>query len=378
MKIAISHLRHAQVGGTERFLNQISSELAERGHEVTILCRTRGESNHPDIRFVQLRAMAFGRGHRLWRFAKDVERHLQNHQYDLVFGLGRTWSQDVVRVGGGLYRDQIAIGRGKRRYWPRDLIAEAIERRTFSPGNYKMVIANSRLTERALSNEYGIPQDQMTTIHNAVDTQKFSDQLRASRGAELRRECGFEPYHNVYLFLGSGYRRKGLDRLLKAFPEVLAKAPASRLMIVGNDSKQHEYEKLAEQEGIAKHCVFLGKRNDPEVCYNAADIYVMPTQFDAFGFSALEALACGLPVIITDTAGAAEVMTSSCGEVLSGTEEQLPHLIGEAMLKIPEGAKDQATRQRNIEVAANYGEQTVMAKNIDVLEQVYANRQRTQ
>jgi UDP-glucose:(heptosyl)LPS alpha-1,3-glucosyltransferase len=368
MKIALTHLRHASVGGTERFLNQISSELANRGHDVTIICRTHESTHHPDINFISLRGIALGRGHRLWRFAKAVEKYLEENHYDLVFGLGRTWTQDVVRVGGGLYRDQISKGRGKRRYWPRDLIAEAIERKTFAEGNYRMVIANSHLTENSLIKEYNIPDKQITTIHNAVDINRFNDHLRQTSGKDLRSQCGFTDDHKVYLFLGSGFKRKGLDRLLDAFPHTLRQEPQSRLIIVGHDSAQESYIKRARKLGIYNKVQFLGKRNDAEACYNAADIYVMPTRFDAFGFSALEALACGLPVIITDTAGAAEVMTKDVGVVISSTEKDFTNKLAQAMSSLVTDARDSRVRKKSMELASDYAEKIIMDKNISVLE----------
>jgi UDP-glucose:(heptosyl)LPS alpha-1,3-glucosyltransferase len=369
MKIALTHMRHATTGGTERFLNQISSALARRGHDVTIICRTHAEANHPDIKFVALRGWAIGRGHRLWRFAKDVEKFLANNKFDLVFALGRTWTQDVVRVGGGLYRDQIGQGLGKQRFWPRDLVAMAIERKTFAPGNYRMVIANSYLTERSIIDEYQVPAESITTIHNAVDTERFVDNIRSTQGKDLRQTCGFSDEHRVYLFLGSGYRRKGLDRLLHAFALVHEQNPASRLIVVGNDSSQRDYEKLAAQLQIADMVCFLGKRNDAEVCYNAADIYVMPTRFDAFGYSAIEALACGLPVVITDSAGAAEVMEENVSQIVRATEPEMPRALADAMLGMTRDARDPGMRADARKLAAEYSETKVISKVVALLEQ---------
>lgn len=368
MKIALTHMRHASTGGTERFLNQIAAELLRRGHEVTIICRTCEPELQPDASFVCLRGWALGRGHRLWRFARGVERHIKTNSYDLVFGLGRTWSQDVIRVGGGLYSDQIGKGLGRQRYWPRDLIAQAIEQRTFAAGNYRMVIANSRLTESSLIERYEIPPDRIVTIHNGVDTNRFNDSYRTTSGQTLRNECGFSEKHLVYLFLGSGYRRKGLDRLLEAFPSVVSQRPESRLIVAGNDSGQQDYEQHANLLGIGDKVVFLGKRDDPEVCYNAADIYVMPTRFDAFGYSAIEALACGLPVVITETSGAAEVMQADVSRIVSGKEAMIPTALCSAMLDIAGDAKSDSVRNAAKALARQYSVERVMTLVADLLE----------
>lgn len=375
MKIAISHLRHADIGGVERFQNQLSAALAARGHDVTILCRTYGRPHHPAITFISFRSFApLGSGNRLWRFAKDIERHVARHDYDLVLGLGRTWSQDIIRAGQGLYRDQIEKGLGRRRRMPRDLISEAIERRTFAPNNYKMVLSNSYQTQRSLAAAFAIPKDKMTTIHNAVSLERFNDCHRQGRGRALRRQCGFDQSHRVYLFLGMGFKRKGLDRLLHAFPQVAAREPNSRLMIVGSDSQQKKYANDTKRLGIDGKVAFLGSRTDAEICYNAADIYVMPSRFDAFGFSALEALACGLPVVITDTAGASEVMTPAVGEVIPSLSTPMADTLSQAMLSIEVGAENPQMRSACKKVAANYAEDIVINKYMCVLERVFADK----
>jgi UDP-glucose:(heptosyl)LPS alpha-1,3-glucosyltransferase len=367
MKIALTHLRHAKVGGTERFLNQISSKLADRGHDVTIICRTHEEPQHSGVKFISLRGMALGRGHRLWKFAKAVERHISNNHYDLVFGLGRTWSQDIVRVGGGLYRDQIKKGLGKNRYWPRDLIAEAIERKTFKKGNYKFVISNSYQCEKSLIEAYDIPPDRIRTIHNGVDIDRFNDNCRHSSGLALRRECGFNESNLVYIFLGNGFKRKGLDRLLDAFAKTQLMQPESRLLIVGHDKKQRDYEQHAQTLGIADKACFLGKRNNPELCFNAADVYVMPTRYDAFGYSALESLACGLPTIVTDSAGAAEVMDSTVSRVINSTDPELIDSLRDAMLELG-NRPDKQMRAACKQAAAAHSQETSLNQYIQTLE----------
>ena len=65
MRVALTHLRHAQTGGPERYLNQLAAFLAEGGHEVTIICRRRAESPHPAVRFEVLHNLALGPAWRL-------------------------------------------------------------------------------------------------------------------------------------------------------------------------------------------------------------------------------------------------------------------------------------------------------------------------
>lgn len=329
MRICLTHMRHAQMGGTERYLNHLAHHLCERGHEVTIVCRSHTEPPHPAVRFERLRSFALGPAWRRWAFARAVERyvHANRQRFDVIFGLGKTWSHDVVRMGGGCMRthlDLMAHGfagpAASRtvRLRPTDYVALAIERRTFTPGAYRRIITNSGMVKRDVMNRYPIDPDRIEVIHNGVDVERFHRRRWQDQGAELRRQAGFGPDALVFLFLGSGFPRKGLDLMLDAFPAVLAQHPHARLLVVGRDSAQTSYERYARERGIADCVRFLGARSDPEVCYAASDVYVLPTRYDAFAFSVLEALASGLPVVTTESCGAAELIEPGVqGSVIS-------------------------------------------------------------
>lgn len=325
MRVALVHLRHSHAGGTERYLNQVAAHLAARGDEVTIVCRSHEEAPHPAVRYVELRSFAPGATWRMWAFARDVERHVAASGYDVVFGLGKTWSHDVIRLGGGChqtYLDQAhaatrsgwekAIGRG----WLKQRVALAIEARALAPSTYLRVVTNSEMVKRDVGARHAVPAEKIDVIYNGVDLERFHPDRHRDRAAELRHACNLAPGDFVILFLGSGYGRKGLDLLLDAFARLLRQAPRTRLLVVGYDSAQPAYEDKAAQLGIAEHMRFLGGRRDAEVCYAAADVYALPTLYDPFANSTLEALATGLPVITTTANGGHEILDGETGSVL--------------------------------------------------------------
>src|SRR5690606_10715114 len=103
LKIAIVHMRYSWTGGTERYLRQVAEHLAAQGHDVTIVCRSVKGEKLPGVRFLLLRDFAVGGAWRQWAFARAVERHVRAGDYDVVYGLGKTWTHDVIRLGGGLH-----------------------------------------------------------------------------------------------------------------------------------------------------------------------------------------------------------------------------------------------------------------------------------
>jgi UDP-glucose:(heptosyl)LPS alpha-1,3-glucosyltransferase len=123
----------------------------------------------------------------------------------------------------------------------------------------------------------------------------------------------------VLLFLGSNYDRKGLGVLLEAFPAFLREHPAAKLLVVGSDADPSGWKRRARELGVEASVLFLGKRADADACYAAADLYVLPTRYDSYAYTVLEALATGIPAIVSDAAGASEVVDAAAGAVFPWT-----------------------------------------------------------
>lgn len=336
MKIALVHMRHSVVGGTESYLNGLSAYLARSGHEVTIVCRSHTAPSHPALRFAVLRPFAVGPAARMWTFARAVEQHVRETPYDVVMGLGKTWSHDVIRLGGGCHATYLARAHGavaRRRLLPllplKHRLALRIEARALAPGSYRRVIVNSRMVAEDVAARYGVPPQRLHVIYNGVDLERFHPRRREEEGRRLRAALGIDFSAPVVLFLGSGFARKGLDIVLDALSR-LAGQPW-RLLVVGRDSAEAHYRKQAASLRIADRVLFVGPRRDAHACYAAADLFVLPTRYDPFANATLEALASGLPVVTTVTNGAAELLVEGReGSVLpSGSPEAVARALGD-------------------------------------------------
>jgi UDP-glucose:(heptosyl)LPS alpha-1,3-glucosyltransferase len=313
MRVALVHLRQRGTGGTERYLDQLAGHLVERGHAVTVVCRSHEAPPRPEVEFAVLRPPALGGAWRAWAFARAVERHVARSTYDVVFSLGRTWTHDVIRLGGGCHATFLELGRSGEERWRgcvdrlRDRVVLDIERRGLAPGAYTAVVTNSQMVKKDVMQRHAVPEDRLTVIYNGVDLRRFRP-ARRREGTALRRDCGLADGDLVVVFLGTGYARKGLSPLLDAFPAFLRTCPNARLLVVGYDSQRRRFERQAERNGVDAAVRFLGGRRDAEVCLAASDIYALPTRYDPFANSTLEALASGLPVVTTSADGASEVI----------------------------------------------------------------------
>jgi UDP-glucose:(heptosyl)LPS alpha-1,3-glucosyltransferase len=110
----------------------------------------------------------------------------------------------------------------------------------------------------------------------------------------------------LFLFVGSGFWRKGLDAAIGA---LAASGNAKlHLAVAGRDRESARYAALAAAAGLGARVRLLGGRDDVRPLYAAADCFLLPTRYDPFPNTALEALAMGLPAIVGRRSGAAEIL----------------------------------------------------------------------
>jgi len=376
MHVALVHMRHAGTGGTEAYLNHLARFLLSLGHEVTVICRSHETSPDPRMRFVVLRRFAPTATARMDGFARDVEAHLRSARYDVVFGLGKTYAQDIIRLGGGCHATYLEKahaatlspwGRCFRRGARKQRHALVIEERALAPGSARRVIVNAEMVKRDVIARYGLDPERIEVIYNGVDLERFRPD--AQRRKALRSECGWTEQEFVILFLGTGYGRKGLDTLLRAFSRLLGEQPQARLLVVGYDSSQARYSKLTASLNCAQRVRFLGGRRDVEACYAASDLYVLPTRYDPFANTTLEALASGLPVITTTSNGGGEVIREGIeGSVLDHPDDD--ETLAEALRLwcVPE--RNQSGKVAARKCAEGYSWETMARHSYEILQEV--------
>jgi L-malate glycosyltransferase len=162
------------------------------------------------------------------------------------------------------------------------------------------VTAVSRfLKEKTLTN-YGIEKD-IEVIPNFVDTRKY----QRSPGEDVRSHFA-SPEEKILVHTSNFRPVKRVPDVIRIFNEVRKKVP-SRLVIIGDGPERSQCEMLSRELGIQDLVKFLGKQTDVIHILSLADIFLMPSQSESFGLSALEAMACGVPVISSSVGGLPEL-----------------------------------------------------------------------
>ena len=308
MNIALVRQRYTAFGGAERFVSSAVRALQAQGADVTIVTRRWESANGLRARICN--PFHIGSVWRDWGFARAVCRLLGRERFDLVQSHERIACCDIYRAGDGVHREWLnqrrrVLGRWRRlglALNPYHRYTLAAERKLFASPQLKAVICNSRMVRDEIRAYFGLPEDKLHVIYSGVDGSLFHPGLREEFGEPLRESFGIAPQVPVFLFVGSGFARKGLAPLLRSLPAGV------HLLVVGTDKRAAAYRKLAGQLGIAARVHFAGGQKDVRPFYAASDLLVLPTLYDPFPNAALEALACGLPVLTSAKSGAAEVI----------------------------------------------------------------------
>jgi N-acetyl-alpha-D-glucosaminyl L-malate synthase BshA len=128
--------------------------------------------------------------------------------------------------------------------------------------------------------------------------------------AEEKKECtqaiAAPNGEKVVMHISNFRKVKRVQDVIQAFRLIVEKIPC-RLIMVGDGPERNMAENLAEELGIRKHCMFIGKVKNSLSILPCADVFFLPSASESFGLSALEAMACGIPVIGSNAGGMPEV-----------------------------------------------------------------------
>jgi UDP-glucose:(heptosyl)LPS alpha-1,3-glucosyltransferase len=305
VRVALVIERFEALGGVEGVAWQVAHGLAAAGDEVHVVARKAAPCKGIHVHIVSVPSL--WQPWRVMAFSDAAARVATRDAFDVVHSFSRTRHQDLFRAGGGSHAEYMerqygGFGLAWRRLSPRHRVLLAIERQVFADAS-QTILCNSKMVRSELARRYAIPDTRLAVLYNGVDLERFHPSRRATEGAALRAElaAGAAP---VWLFLGSGFRRKGVDTALRA---LAGAAGDGVLWVAGSDDPKH-WRDLADTLGVGARVRWLGGARDAAALCAAADALILPTRYDAFANVCLEAAAAGLPVVTSARNGAAEIL----------------------------------------------------------------------
>jgi glycosyltransferase involved in cell wall biosynthesis len=348
----IDLISQTRAGGSAKVPYHLAKEQTKQGHKVTIYASdwdAKDQEPPEGVELVKFKTVANISGYRitpgiLKAKVKDYDIiHL--HNYRTFPNVCVSWLARRAKVPYLLQaHGSMPIGRHKKllkqiddTVWSKNVMHHADK-----------LIAVSDIEVKQYA-DMGNSRDRIVTVPNGIDLEEFKTLPPRD---EFRKQHNIKPDEKIVLYLGRIHEIKGLELLAKAFAR--ANRQNITLVITGNDDGyQSKFAALTEKLGIASRTLYTGAAYgvDKLRIYTDADVYVLPSRYEIFGITILEALACGTPVIVTDRCGLKDIVHDGYGMVVPYDEVGLAN----AMLKIIETDTMKLFRDERKALAQQYG-----------------------
>jgi len=344
LHVTPTYLPAVRYGGPVYSVHALCRALARAGHEVHALTTSvngTGDSDVPhdravDLNGVQVHYCRSGELRRLF-YSRALAAHLRAHAGDFdVLHLHTVYVFPTWAGARAATRANVPYLLSPRGMLVRDLIARRnavikrawiglIERRNLARA--ARIHLTSREELRALA-ELGLVLAPTAIVPNGVDPPAPLSPDRVSDDVAAAIRAGFD-----MLSFGRIHWKKGLDRLIRALPNV----PNARLVIAGNDEDGYAEAlgRMAAEQNVADRVRIIARftsGDDKEALFAAARLFVLPSLSENFGNVVAEAMVRRVPVAVTEAVGAAEIVRASGSGVIAGKEEgALAQTLAEAL-----------------------------------------------
>lgn len=336
MHVVLLKAKLGQKGGLEKSARRIGSAFLAKGANVTFLT----EQTFPLCRWPAFL--------RLEQYDRAVCSWLKNNPADIVFGMERNREQTHLRAGNGVhaaYLKSRLASEGQIRYAicqinPLHRKILELEKQAFEYPGLKKLFVGSRMVQQQALEHYAIDPKKIEVIHNGVEWEEWAAHFAAWEQGKKAALAKFDldPHLLHLLFIGNGYKRKGLDQLLEAL--AIWRFRDFHLSVVGKEKNIEQYRSKLARLGLEKRVRLFGPQKDVLPFYQLADALAIPSFYDPFANVTVEALAMGLFVISSKTNGGHEILTQQNGSVIENLldPESIASSLDLALPKTPASA----------------------------------------
>ena len=182
----------------------------------------------------------------------------------------------------------------------------------------KAIITPSHSSNIDISNEFSVNKDFIDVVHNGIDTETFKPNDNKKRIK-----------NRIITTASSDLPLKGLKYLIKALPKIISLYPDTELVVIGKAKNNGETMKLIKKLNLLPHIHFKSNLKEEDIVdlYASAELAVIPSLYEGFGFGAGEAMSCGVPLISTLSGGLEDIVKGSCYEIEPGSSVQIENAV---------------------------------------------------
>lgn len=339
MIVAFCLYKYFPFGGLQRDFMRIASTVAARGHHVRVYTQSWEGDCPKAFELIRVPVKSHTNHGRNAEYYAWVQEHLKTHPADRVVGFNKMPGLDVYFAADVCYAEKVAQEKGFfYRLTSRYRHYAAFERATFEQGKSTKLMM---LTDKQIADfqkHYQTEPERFQILPPGIyPDRKYSEHIPGSREI-YRQKNGINEQQNLLLQVGSDFGRKGVDRSIEALASLPESLRHNTLLFVVGQDKPRKFEALAEKLGVRSNVRFFSGRNDVSELMAAADLLLHPAYQEAAGIVLLEAIAAGLPVLVTSVCGYAHyIADANCGTVIAEPfcQEQLNEVLRKALTQSP-------------------------------------------
>ncbi len=297
----------AKRGGHERYLRRLITGLVRNNVQITAFS-TAFDSDIRDIDgldCVRVPYTRFPQWMRYLSFNKNARRAVSTctSDFNLVFSTEYVSFGDVYRAGAGIALAEIDhYGSFFDKLFIKNQVKIHLQRKLMSAPP-QSVIVNSESMRRQIIEYFHVPRESISLVYNGIDTEVFSPAVCKMHRSSTRKELGLCSGNFVCLAIGDNIKRKGIDRVVR----MLENIPDRRLRLVLVGANKKHLSSIVGKR-LDDRIIFCGYTDEIHRYYAAADLCIAASRYDPAPNIILEALACALPVVVSNQCGLTELL----------------------------------------------------------------------
>lgn len=355
LSIALVIKNFVATGGAEKYAVETARRILEKGHKIDLYARNIDKSLTTGMTVFKVPdKLKFSSVLSLYSFAKEASKLMAGKKYDVIHSHDKGCAGHVSTLHTFSYKKGIEKFSFFKKlndfvFSPRAWLYLHMEKEQIRS---HMLAAVSEIIENDIRT-YHKRKNNIIIITPGVDINRFSPEALANERSRSRESENLKPDEIAVLFVGSEFKRKGLDHLIPAINENM------KLFVVGRQEHMRHYRHLAEQYNLLDRTCFTGLTDNIIKYYALSDIVVLPSISEAFGMSVLEGMACGLPVVTSHATGCSFLIKSDENGFVFQNKEELSGILNTL--------KDKDIRKR----IGKYARETAQKHTWDVTAQSY-------
>jgi UDP-glucose:(heptosyl)LPS alpha-1,3-glucosyltransferase len=304
LKFALIIFKYFPYGGMQRDMLRTANELLKRGHQVDIFTLSWQGESPTGMQVHVLPQTGWFNFQRYQKFIEATFAMIKAEQFDFIFGYNRMAGLDAHFAADPCFIERAH----QQRHWlyrltPRYRWFAKCEHDVFAKELSTAILAVSLTEKPHFQKWYGTQSERFHFIPPFLSPERFVLEDKAATRRHLRDAFGFAQNDFVYLLTGSGFAMKGLDRAILAMAALPSELlQHTKLVAVGQDNPK-QFQAMVNQLRLQNHVIISKGRADIPLLMQGADVCVHPAYRENTGLVILEGMACGAPMLVTESCG---------------------------------------------------------------------------